>query len=136
MKFLIDNWLLITVALSSGALLMWPAITGGARAGSVSANDAVNLMNREKAVVIDVCEASEYATGHVIGAKSIPLAELESRLPTAVKNKSLPLILVCASGMRSSRAVAIATKLGYEKTVSLSGGMRAWREANLPIEKA
>lgn len=136
MKFLIDNWLLITVALSSGALLMWPAITGGARAGSVSANDAVNLMNREKAVVIDVCEASEYAGGHVIGAKSIPLAELESRLPTAVKNKSLPLILVCASGMRSSRAVAIATKLGYEKTVSLSGGMRAWREANLPIEKA
>jgi rhodanese-related sulfurtransferase len=52
------------------------------------------------------------------------------------KNKSQPLILVCASGLRSKRAVAVAKKLGYEQAHSLTGGLKAWKEANLPIEKA
>jgi rhodanese-related sulfurtransferase len=46
------------------------------------------------------------------------------------------LILVCASGARSSRAVATAKKLGYENVHSLSGGMGAWRSASLPVEKS
>jgi rhodanese-related sulfurtransferase len=57
-------------------------------------------------------------------------------LPGLVKNKATPVILVCAVGARSGRAVAIARKLGYEKAHSLSGGMRAWRDASLPVEKA
>ena len=68
--------------------------------------------------------------------ESIPLADLETKLAGAVKNKATPLILVCASGMRSKRAVATATKLGFERAQSLAGGMRAWREAGLPVEKA
>ena len=136
MNFLIDNWSLFAIALASGGMLLWPVVSKGARAGGLTAAEAVMLMNREKAVVVDVCEASEYAAGHVVGAKHIPLSDLEAKLPAAVKNKGLPVILVCASGMRSNRAVAIAQKLGYEKAKSLSGGMGAWREANLPIEKS
>ena len=68
--------------------------------------------------------------------RGIPLADLETKLAGAVKNKATPLILVCASGMRSKRAVATATKLGFERAQSLAGGMRAWREAGLPVEKA
>jgi rhodanese-related sulfurtransferase len=135
-KFLIDNWMLISIALASGGMLMWPAITGGMAAGDLTANSAVQLMNREKAVVVDVCETGEFAAGHIVGAKNIPLGDLEAKLPGAVKNKTLPLILVCASGMRSGRAVAIAKKLGYEQAQSLGGGLKAWKEANLPIEKA
>jgi rhodanese-related sulfurtransferase len=93
-------------------------------------------MNREKAAVIDVCGADEFAAGHVVGAKNIPLADLEAKLTGAVKNKATPVILVCASGMRSKRAVAIAKKLGYENSHSLAGGMGAWRTASLPVEKA
>jgi rhodanese-related sulfurtransferase len=63
------------------------------------------------------------------------LDELEAKLASAVKNKTLPLILVCQSGARSGRAVAIAQKLGYEKAQSLAGGLKAWKEANLPVEK-
>ena len=96
----------------------------------------MQLINREKAVVIDVCEANEFAAGHVGGAKNIPLNQLEEKLPAAVKNKALPVILVCQSGARSNRAVAIAKKLGYEQARSLGGGLGAWRTANLPIEKA
>jgi rhodanese-related sulfurtransferase len=61
---------------------------------------------------------------------------LEAKLSTAVKNKNLPLILVCQTGARSGRAVATAKKLGYEQAQSLGGGLTAWKSANLPVEKA
>ncbi|MEY5099529.1 MAG: hypothetical protein RJA36_2248 [Pseudomonadota bacterium] len=134
--FLIDNWMLVAIALVSGGLLVWPLVKGGAMSGGLAPTDAVQLINREKAVVVDVCSADEFAAGHVAGARHIPLAELEAKLPGVVKNKALPVILVCASGMRSGRAVAVAKKLGYEKAASLQGGLKAWREASLPVEKA
>ena len=74
MKFLIDNWMLISIALASGGMLVWPMVAGGMSAGALSASAAVQLINREKAVVIDVCEPGEFASGHVVGAKNVPLA--------------------------------------------------------------
>lgn len=136
MKFLIDNWMLISVALASGGMLIWPMISGAMNAGALSASGAVQLINREKAVVVDVSEADEFAAGHVGGAKNVPFGELESKLPGVVKNKALPLILVCSSGARAGRAVAVAKKLGYEHAQSLGGGLKAWKDANLPLEKA
>ncbi len=135
MKFIIDNWYLIFVALASGSMLLWPVLKS-ASGGSLNPAGAVQLINREKAVVIDVCEADEFAAGHVGGAKNVPLSQLEERLPAVVKNKALPLVLVCASGARSNRAVAIAKKLGYDNAQSLAGGLKAWRDAGLPVEKA
>jgi rhodanese-related sulfurtransferase len=133
-KFIFDNWMLITVAVSSGSLLLWPVIQGAANAG-LDPTGAVMLINREKGVVVDVCEPAEFAAGHVGGAKNIPLNQLEAKLAGVVKNKALPLILVCQSGARSNRAVAIAKKLGYEQAQSLGGGLASWRAANLPVEK-
>jgi rhodanese-related sulfurtransferase len=108
----------------------------GAVAPGVDPNAAVQLMNREKAVVVDVCEPTEFAAGHIAGAKNIPLGELEAKLGNAVKNKTVPVILVCQSGARSARAVATAKKLGYENAQSLGGGLKAWAAANFPVEKA
>ncbi len=135
MNFIVDNWMLLAVALSSGAMLLWPAIQGATQAGLTPAG-AVQMINREKAVVVDVCETAEFATGHVTGAKNVPLGQLEEKLTGAVKNKALPLILVCQTGARSGRALAIAKKLGYENVQSLGGGLGAWKSANLPLEKA
>jgi rhodanese-related sulfurtransferase len=135
-SFFIENWILIAVAFAAGAMLVWPAVSAGGRTGSLKPTEAVMLMNRDKAVVVDVCDATEFAAGHVIGAKHVPLADLETKLPCAVKNKATPVILVCATGARSNRAFAIAKKLGYENAHSLSGGMGAWRAASLPVEKA
>ena len=69
------------------------------------------------------------------GARNVPLATLDGAkgLPT---NKALPLVLVCASGARSSRAAAELRKAGYASVHSLSGGTEAWRNASLPIEKS
>ena len=134
MKFIVDNWMLISIALASGGLLLWPVIQGASVAG-LSPAAAVHLINREKAVVVDVREVDEYATGHLVGSKHIALGELEAKLTGAVKNKTLPLILVCQTGARSARAVAAAKKLGYEQANSLAGGVVAWSAANMPLEK-
>ena len=135
MKFIVDNWMLILVALSSGALLLWPIVQGMTQAG-ISPAGAVDLINRERAVVVDVSETEEFAAGHVGGAKNIPFSQLEEKLTATVKNKTLPLILICQTGTRSGRALAIAQKLGYQQAQSLGGGLGAWKTANLPIEKA
>lgn len=135
MNFFIDNWYLVLVALVSGAMLLLP-IFREAAGGSLTAARAVQLINREKAVVVDVSEPDEFAAGHVGGAKNVPLGQLEERLPQVVKNKTVPLVLVCAKGARAQRAVAVARKLGYEKAEALAGGLKAWREASMPVEKA
>ncbi|WP_027995595.1 rhodanese-like domain-containing protein [Simplicispira psychrophila] len=135
MKFIVDNWYLILLALVAGAMLLVPMLKPGAM-GGLSAAMAVQLINREKAVVIDVCGAAEYAAGHVVGAKNVPLDELEARLPAVVKNKALPLVIVCASGARAQRATAVAQKLGYANAQALNGGLKAWADAGMPVEKA
>lgn len=135
MKFILDNWMLISIALVSGSLLLWPMIQGASATGLTPAA-AVQLINREKAVVVDVSEVAEFAAGHVVGSKNIPLGELEAKLGGAVKNKGLPLILVCQTGVRSGKAVAIAKKLGYEQAQNLAGGLLAWKKASFPVEKA
>lgn len=133
MKFLLDNWMLVSVALVSGLALLWPVVGKG---GGLSPAQAVLLMNREKAVVVDVCEPGEFAQGHIVGARNVPLAQLEGQLAQAVKNKATPLILVCQAGVRSGRAMALARKLGYENVQSLSGGLKAWQASGMPVEKA
>jgi rhodanese-related sulfurtransferase len=130
-----DNLPLIAIALASGGLLMWPVLQGATAVG-VDSSAAIQLINREKANVVDVSDATEFATGHIVGSKNLPLAELEAKLAGAVKNKTLPLVLVCQSGARSAKAVDIAKKLGYEQAQSLQGGLKSWKAANLPVEKA
>ena len=103
MKFLLDNWMLITVALASGAALLFPVLSKG---NGLSPQDMVQLMNRDKAIVIDVCEPDEFARGHVIGAKNLPLGQLEDKLALLVKNKSSQVVMVCQVGARSARAAA------------------------------
>jgi len=134
-KFIVDNWMLISIAIASGGMLLWPLLAGAASPGITTAQ-VVQLINREKANVVDVCEPNEFALGHIVGSRNVPVGELEAKLPSTIKNKTLPLILVCQSGARSARAVMIAKKLGYEQAQSLSGGLGAWKTASLPLEKA
>jgi rhodanese-related sulfurtransferase len=134
-KFIIDNWYLFAIAIASATMLFLPQIKGAA-GGTLTCAGAVQLMNREKAVVIDVNEPEEFALGHVNNAKNVPFGQLEDKLASQVKNKELPLILVCASGARSNRAVAVAKKLGFINAQALAGGLKSWKEANLPLEKA
>ncbi len=133
--FLIENWFLLVAAAVSGAMLFVPMLSRRSGATGVSTSEAVQLINREKGVLIDVSEPAEYAAGHAGGSKNLPFGSLETSndLP---RNKSLPLLLMCPTGARAQRAVAILSKRGYERVNSVTGGLAAWREANLPIERA
>ena len=133
-RFFLDptTWLLIVAALTSGGLLVWPALTR-ARVGGITPTEAVRLMNREKAIVIDVSEPGEFAAGHIAGARTVPLGRLEVA-PELPKNKSQPVVLVCASGKRAARAAKALQVKGYTKAVVLAGGLAAWKAANLPMD--
>jgi rhodanese-related sulfurtransferase len=131
-KFILDNWPLILLATTSGGLLLWQVLQ---KAGSgVGPAEAVRLINREKGVLIDVCEPAEFAAGHAVGARNIPVGTIvgSKDLPS---NKALPLVLLCASGARAGRAAGLLRKAGYEKATVVTGGLPAWREAGLPVEK-
>ena len=134
MRFFLDpiTWLLIVAAATSGTLLVWPAIAR-ARQRGVSSQEAVRLMNREKAIVVDVSEPGEYAVAHIAGSRNIPLGRLDAarELPT---NKALPVILVCAGGNRAARAAKALQAKGYQKVAVLAGGLAEWKTANLPVE--
>jgi len=133
-KFIIDNWMLLSVALASGGLLLWPVLIK-ANSRGISTAQAVQLINRERAHLIDVREPQEFAASHAVGSRNLPLAELEAKLPALVKNKALPLVLVCQTGARASRAQSLALKLGYPQAQVLAGGLAAWKEAQLPVHK-
>lgn len=135
LQFALENWVLIVVALVSGALLLWPSLSKHGGAAAVGTSEAVRLINREKAVLIDVSEPEEFAQGHAAGARNVPLKALQGakELPS---NKQLPLVLMCSTGARAARAAGELRKAGHQRAIALSGGLKAWREANLPLEKS
>ena len=134
MKFIIDNWTLILMAAASGGLLLWQALQKSTGGSAVGTAEAVRLINREKGVLIDVNEPAEYAAGHAVGARNIPLTTIDGSksLPT---NKALPLLLICGTGARAKRAAGLVQKAGYDKATAVAGGLAAWREAGLPVDK-
>jgi rhodanese-related sulfurtransferase len=135
-SFFIDNWYLFLAAALSGAGLLWPVIGKSGGSASVTPAQAVTLINREKAVLVDVSEPAEYAAGHALNARHVPFGELESSPKGLPTNKALPVLLMCPTGARAGRAVAVLKKLGFQNVSAVSGGLAAWREAQLPVEKS
>jgi rhodanese-related sulfurtransferase len=86
--------------------------------------------------MIDVSDAEEFAAAHAKGSKNIPLKDLDTKLAAVAKNKENPVIFVCPVGKRAATAAASAKKMGYAKAVALTGGLRAWTEAKLPVDRA
>ena len=131
MKFIIENWGLIILAFVSGGLLLWPVLAkqGGATLDSLA---ATRLMN-DGAIVLDVRDSGEFASGHLPNAKNIPAGDLDKRLTELPNGKAL--LLVCATGQRSGKAVGTLRKAGRDQVYSLSGGLGAWRQAGLPVVK-
>lgn len=134
MDFVSANWMLILVALASGLMLALPLLRG--EGAGLTPAATVQLINREKAVLLDLRSAEEFAAAHAVGARHAPLDALEAKLPSLVKNKATPVVLMCASGVRASRGLLLARKLGYENVHTLAGGLRSWQEASLPVESS
>jgi rhodanese-related sulfurtransferase len=134
MSYFNDNWYWLVTAAASAAGLLWLNVRGGAMGAGISPQEAVMRMNREKAQVIDVSAEPSYKAGHIRGARHIPLAELKDGAKGLPSNKKIPLLVICNSGIQSMRGMRDLKAMGFENVESIKGGMRAWREAQLPTE--
>lgn len=102
---------------------------------SVGVGEALRLHNHENAAVLDIREITEYRDGHIPSARNIPLPSLKDKLTELKMPKDRPIIVYCRSGTRSPSAASMLRKQGFEKAYNLSGGLQAWEQASLPINK-
>lgn len=133
MKFIVENIVLIAIALASGTMLLWPHLMRRSAGPALDTLSATRLINDTGAIVLDVRAPVEFAGGHLPNARNIPLDELDKRLGELPAGK--PLLICCASGSTSSRALARLRKDGRQDVFNLAGGLRAWRQAGLPVVK-
>ncbi len=137
MEFFKENVLLIGLALGSGFMLLLPAFKKGAGGvPNLNTTEAINLINRNNALVLDVRDDAEFASGHIVDAKHIPLAKLAERLNELNKYKDKPILVNCQRGMRSAKACDILRKAEFKQVNNLQGGLEAWLAAKLPVVKA
>ena len=134
--FIEKNLFMVMVCVASGAMLLFPLvqrlITG---AKDVTVQQAVQLINRRDAVVLDVRDASDYAAGHIPNSRHIPAGEIEKRLKELEKLKNRPIVVSCRSGNRAAAICALLKKHGFQEAFPLKGGILGWQQAAMPIEK-
>jgi rhodanese-related sulfurtransferase len=136
MEFLARNWPLALVFVVSGGMLLWPLLKRRvSRAREIGTLDETRLINAEDPLVLDVREPGEYAGGRLPNALHIPLSQLKDRAAEITRHAARPVIVYCDRGMRSGAAAAALQRLGFTRVQSLRGGVRAWKEAGLPLAK-
>lgn len=136
MTFLQQNWMLVFTMFVAGGMLLWPIVqartSGMAEIGTLR---ATHLLNNNNPVMLDVREPREFTEVKVRDALHLPLSQLKDRIDQVAKDKSRPVIVVDGKGMRGRGAGALLKKAGYNEIYMLSGGLQAWRDAGLPVEK-
>jgi rhodanese-related sulfurtransferase len=130
-EFVGNNWMLVSlwVALVVALILHRSKTT----ASAVGMQQAVFLINRKDAVVLDVRAKNEFDAGHIVDAINIPMINLAGRVKELEKYKSRPIVVACKMGQHSGEACKILANAGFEDVVRISGGVAAWRADQLPL---
>ena len=130
----LENLLFIITAVVSGALLLWPLVTQrGIK--EIDTRIAIQLINQQDAVILDVRDDSECAAGQLPNSKHIPSEKIEERWVELQKFREKPIVMVYRSGIRSNQPSLILRKNGFAQVFNLMGGIDTWKRANLPIVK-
>jgi glyoxylase-like metal-dependent hydrolase (beta-lactamase superfamily II) len=90
--------------------------------------------NSRDLVILDMREKDAFAAGHVPGAKNLPRGQLELRVNTELPDPTVRILTYCEFGKISTLAAATLRELGFSRATALDGGMKAWREADYPLE--
>ena len=134
--FIQKNIWLVIIAVTSGVLFIWPTIAKlFSRAREVGVAEAISMINRRDAAIVDVREPGEFRAGHIPNARNIPAGQLKERVKELEKLGGKPILVVCQSGARSAQVYGELTALGFADVAGLAGGMGAWQQANMPVEK-
>lgn len=135
LEYTIHHPFLIAAAAILAVLAVVIEIRERAKGSSMIApGDAVRLVNGG-ALVLDVRDAGEYEAGHIIDARSIPAKEVAGRAETLKKYKEKPVVICCESGFVSASAAKALKAVGFTRVATLKGGLRSWRQENLPLVK-
>lgn len=133
--FIQNNIFLVMIAAVSGGMLLWPVLAQRGGGSSLSTLQATQLINQKDALVLDVRSSDDYARGHILNARSVPAAQLDSRLSELEKFKNRPLIVSCQTGTTAGATCAALKKAGFNEVYTLTGGVAAWQTAGLPVSK-
>jgi rhodanese-related sulfurtransferase len=135
-EFVVNHWLLVLALVVVVALLIVDSMKRRVLGfQDIKPQEAVRLINHEGAVAVDVREDKEFHEGHVLNAVHIPLGLMEERIGELDAYRSRPLIVYCRTGQRAAHAGVLLRKQGFERVYKLSGGILAWRGADLPVVK-
>lgn len=136
MQFLLDNFIMLSIVVFSGVMLVWSFIGNKIRGiTEIDTAAALQLINHKNALVLDVREQNEFDSGHILKAKLIPVGKLRGRLNELENHRDKPIVVACRSGQRSAAACALLVKEGFSQVHNLGGGVTAWQKAKLPLEK-
>lgn len=103
-------------------------------ATGVSNNQAIAWANKG-ALLLDVRNAEEFASGHMVNARHIELSQLGSTIDSLKKYREKPVVVYCESGQRSAQAVKLLMGQGFTQVFNLAGGLAQWRQEHLPLER-
>lgn len=133
----IGNHYILSAAWVAVFIMVIYTFIGARLRGFNNANtaQAIQLINQENAVVVDVREENEFLKGHIVNSIHVPLSYFNDRVKDLEKYKDKPIIVGCRSGQRSASACATLKKNGFEKVYNLAGGVMAWQNDNLPLTK-
>lgn len=132
-EFILNNIALVALFVASGTMLVWPELSRlGAGASEIGTLEATRLMNQGGTLVLDVRDGPEFASGHLPRARHIPLKELSKRVDEIGKFKEKPVIV---TGTRAAAAARLLKQAGFTTVYQLKGGVAAWQQASLPVEK-
>jgi rhodanese-related sulfurtransferase len=99
---------------------------------TITPADLAELLSKQAVDMIDVRNQDEWDTGHVEGARLVPLDTFRSD-PDAVLVRGKTIVFICAKGVRSMQAAKLAERFGYENVYNLEGGTKEWARLGLPI---
>ncbi len=101
----------------------------------VTPMQALQLINQQDGVVLDVRDGAGYKSGHIPQALHIPASDVQKRLQELQKHRDKPIIVCCDSGATAEGVCTVLKKQGFAAVHPLSGGLSAWQNANLPLTK-
>lgn len=132
-EFAVNHYILVSLFVAFLlAILVLESRRGGAK---ISAQGAVNLINRDEAVVVDIRDRKDFNEGRITGSINIPLNSIKSRASELKKFKDKQIIVADKMGQHSAMAVKQLNAEGYANVVRLNGGVADWKGSNLPLVK-
>ena len=130
-QFLAQQWILVAALATTLTMLM---LHESRKAGpALSINEAVQLVNGDDGIFLDIREATDYARGHITDAVHIPAAALVQRSNELEKYRDKPVVVVCKMGQSAGPATKSLRAQGFSRAQKLSGGMMEWDAQKLPV---